>query len=107
VVDIRKWLVETKVADIIKVEEHESHTQKATLDDVKTYGLKVRRVIAAVSKSLAAIVGLVVSLDSLGRIMRWLLRCLDNDPTATLVFRVTLSLLLIFGLRALKGTLRF
>ena len=34
VVDIRKGLVETKVAEI-KVEEHESQIQKATLEDVK------------------------------------------------------------------------
>ena len=51
VTGIRKDLAQTKLAQV-KVKEHESLIQKATLEDVKDYDDKTRRVVKAATSSL-------------------------------------------------------
>jgi len=46
VTGVRRDLVETKLAQL-RVEEHESLIQKATVEDVKKYDPKTRRVMRA------------------------------------------------------------
>jgi hypothetical protein len=87
VTGVRRDLVETKLAQL-RVEEHESLIQKATVEDVKKYDPKTRRVIRAVpmediylchqridntrlrrNRSYACLIGLASALAVLGGVI--------------------------------------
>jgi|SRR5580704_10618763 hypothetical protein len=77
---IRKDLVETKLAQL-KLESEESLIQRATLDDVKEYDPKRKRIFAVISKSAFLVALLVVSFKALSPGVAGLIWRGGNSPS--------------------------